>query len=144
MKDSFKLAIIAITALLFAFGGSLLLEPSSSSAMQQYESLYNELSHKTDVSAAERQELERLFREVNAADNIKAELTETITRYAIFFALIVPTVIFGTRLAKLGKDASLYAAGIIFVAFILAGNVIIGAIIGTLFFILAQSSKTRA
>ncbi len=138
MNDSIKLVIITVLALLLAFGGGQLLTPSSSSLMQKYESLYQELSHKTEVSTTERQELERLFREINAEDNIKAELTETIIRYALFFALLVPTVIIGARYAKLNKDASLYAAGIIFVIFILAGAVIIGAIAGTLFFFVSQ------
>ncbi len=141
MTEQIKLIIVALIAVLFAFAAHQLLQSDASDAMQEYETLHQSLSQKEQVTTEERQQLEQLFRKINSEANIKAALKETLIRYSLFLIVLVPTVIIGARIANFKQDYNLYAAGIIFVAFILSGSVIIGAIMGTLFFIVSQSKK---
>ncbi len=109
--------------------------------MREYDALYQTLKHKQNVTAADKEKLETLFRQINSAKNIKSALFQDIAKHTIFFILLIPTLIFGGRRAKLSKDGSLYASGIIFFAFILSGAVIIGAIAGSLFFFACHSAR---
>lgn len=138
MKEYIKLILIALFAALFAFAAHQFLQTNASRAMQEYESLHQTLSQKEVVTSEERLQLEKLFREINSEANIKTALKETVIRYTLFILMLVPAVIIGARVAKLNKDYSLYAAGIIFLAFILSGSVIIGALSATLFFFVCQ------
>jgi len=141
MKQVYKLILITIIAALFSYSSSLFLQESSSANMQEYETLYQELKHKQNVSVADKQRLEQLFKKINSVENIKSAITQDIAKHTIFFILLIPTLIFGGRRAQLNKDASLYASGIIFFTFILSGAVIIGAIAGSLFFFACHSAR---
>jgi len=144
MKSAYKLILIAIISGLFSYSSSLFLQESSSASMQEYETLYQELKHKQNVTTADKERLERLFKKINSAENIKAAIIQDAIKHTIFFILLIPSIIFGGRLARLDKDSSLYASGIIFLIFILSGTVIIGAIAGTLFFFTCHSSRKLA
>jgi len=144
MKQVYKLILITIIAALFSYSSSQFLQESSSASMQEYESLYQELKHKQDVTTADRERLEQLFKEINSVENIKSAMTQDIVKHTIFFILLIPTLIFGGRHAHLNKDASLYASGIIFLSFILSGAVIIGAIAGSIFFFTCHSARQSA
>lgn len=141
MKQVYKLILITIIAALFAYSSSHFLQESSSASMQEYEILYQELKHKQDVTTADKERLEQLFKKINSVENIKSAITQDFAKHTIFFILLIPTLIFGGRHARLNKDCSLYASGIIFFAFILSGAVIIGAIAGSLFFFACHSAR---
>ena len=141
MKQAYKLALITIISALLAYSSSLFLQPSSSAAMQEYETHYQALQHKQSVTAADKEKLEQLFKKINSAENIKSALTQDITKYVIFFILFIPTLIISGRKARLNKDGNLYASGIIFLTFILSGSVIIGAIAGSIFFFTNHSAS---
>ncbi len=144
MKSAYKLILITIISGLFSYSSSLFLQESSSASMQEYEILYQELKHKQNVTAADKERLERLFKKINSAENIKSAITQDAIKYTIFFILLIPTIIFGGRFARLDKDYSLFASGIIFLFFILSGAVIIGAIAGSLFFFSCHSTRQLA
>ncbi len=144
MKQIYKLILITIISGLFSYSSSLFLQETSSNTMREYDALYQSLKHKQNVSAEEKEKLEVLFKQINSAKNIKSALIQDITKHIVFFILLIPTLIFGGRHARLNKDGSLYASGIIFFTFILSGAVIIGAIAGSLFFFACHSARQQA
>ena len=141
MKQTYKLMLIALIAILSSYAASIFLQETSTASMQEYETLYHQLKQKQEVSSAEKERLEQLFKKINSAENIKSAITQDIGKHVIFFVLLIPALIFGGRYAKLDKDGSLYASGIIFLAFILSGAVIISAIAGTVFFFASHTAR---
>lgn len=141
MKQAYKLILITIFSGLFAYSSSLFLQKTSSPAMQAYDSLYQELKQKQDITAAEKKKLEGLFRQINSAKNIKSALTQDLIKHSIFFLILIPTLFFSGRRTQLSKDGSLFASGVIFLTFILSGAVIIGAISGCIFFFASHSAR---
>ena len=144
MKQAYKLILIALISALFSYSSNLFLQESSSASMQEYKTLYQELKHKQNVTTADKERLEQLFKKINSVENIKSALTQDIVKHTLFFILLIPTLIFGGRHAQLNKDSSLYASGIIFFTFILSGAVIIGAIAGSLFFFACHSARQHS
>ncbi len=141
MKQTYKLILITLISALFSYSSSIFLQETSTASMQEYESLYHQLKQKQEISSVEKERLEQLFKKINSAENIKTAITQDIIKHIIFFALFIPALIFGGRYAKLDKDTSLYASGIIFLAFIISGAVIISAIAGTVFFFASHAAR---
>lgn len=138
-----KVILLALLAFAIAWWSTPLREPSTASIRIAYEQFYAELQAKQQVTAADQQRLESLFRQLNAKDTIETELTEIVVRNGVFFLLMVPAVFLAARKLGLGKQQVLAVAGLMGVAFIIQGAVISGAFLAALFAIVGLSCAPK-
>lgn len=143
MKTYLKVVFVTLAALLIALIASRYVQLSSAPTLRQYELKYQELSHKSAVTEAERRELETLFRELNSAKNIKADLIGFGVKYSTLFLVLVPLTLYAAKWLRLEEGPMFATSGLIFLAFILSGLMVVGAIIGTLFFMASVAASKR-
>lgn len=133
MNQSLKITLIALAGAVLAIISNPLLQPSSARAKLEYQRLYQELSKQPEVSAQEKQRLDTLFRQINAKENVQRELLELIVRNGVFFLIVAPLAALTARRSRLDNNGVLAAAGLVFMAFIVAGQAVHGALYATVF-----------
>lgn len=143
MKIYLKVALVALAALFIAMIANQCVQLPSAPTLRQYEQKYQELSRRSEVTEAERRELERLFRELNSAKNIKSDLIGFGVRYGALFLALIPLTLYAAKWLKLEEGPMFATSGLIFLAFILSGLMVVGAIMGTLFFMASVAASKR-
>lgn len=143
MQKKLMIVVIALLATVFALVAQLALAPPSSDAMKQYQIHYQAVTNKPEVTMAEKQELDRLFREVNSSENIQAAMIDAVIRHTAFYLVLIPLVVWGGLKSRLGKEETLVAAGIVFLIFILAGSPVTGGVTAALFVLLSLGRRPR-
>lgn len=108
---------------------------SSAETMRQYEQKYQALSGRADVTEQDMRELDALFKEINSAESIKADLIDFVIKYSTLFLVLIPFTLYAAKRFRLEEGPMFIAAALIFLAFILFGLMVTGAVIATLFFI---------
>lgn len=143
MKTYLKIAAVALCALVIAMIASRYVQLSSTEALREYEQKYQELSAKPNVTEAEKQELDALFKELNSAKNIKADMIDFAIKYSTLFLALIPLTVHAAKQLRLEDSPMFAASGLIFLSFILAGLLVTGAILGSLFFIASVTYRKR-
>ncbi|MEW5757157.1 MAG: hypothetical protein AB1810_12720 [Pseudomonadota bacterium] len=133
MKQSLKITLIALVGAVLAVVSNPLLQPSNTRAKLEYQRVYQELSKQSEISAQDKQRLDALFRQINAKENVQRELLELIVRNAVFFLIVAPLAALTARRSKLDTNGVFAAAGLVFLAFIVAGQPVHGALYATVF-----------
>jgi len=139
-----KVFAIAAVALMISFNSATLLEPSNAPLMAEYQQKLSELKAKPDATEQEMAELEAMFRQINSAKNIEAELKELVIKNGIFYALLFPLTLLAALKLTMSNNGVLASAALIFLAFILGGFVISGALFGAVFAMAGLSKNQRA
>ncbi len=133
MKQSLKIALIVLVGVVLAIVSNPLLQPSNARAKLEYQRMYQELSKQQEVTEQDKQRLDALFREVNAKENVQRELLEFIVRNVGFFLIVAPLAALTARRSKLDSNGVFAAAGLVFLAFIVVGQAVHGALYATVF-----------
>lgn len=141
MNPYLKVIIVAFCTFVIAMLAGKYVQLSSTEALHLYQQKYQELSNKIDVTKEEKLELDSLFKKLNSAENIKADLINFIVKYSTLFLVLVPLTIIAAKQLKLEDGPMFAASGLIFLAFIISGLMVTGAIIGSLFFIVSATCK---
>lgn len=133
MHDNVKILVIALLAGMLAVASSKVLQPSNAALMQDYRNEYQMLSQQSEITSEEKQRLETLFKEINAEQNVKAELMEIIVRHALLFLVLAPLAAWSARASRLNNNRILAGAALIFAAYIIVGLVVVGALFASIF-----------
>lgn len=108
----------------------------------EYEQLYKAIAARDgEPTEAERAQLEAMFLQINSADKIQAQVLDKVLRYSLFLGLLLPLVFVLGRKVDMSRDGVFAVCGVSFAAFIVAGSILIGALVATLFFIANQSKR---
>lgn len=143
MRQYLIIAIIGLAALITAIVSNKLVEPASTAVMAEYQSKYQALKAKSEITAEEKAQLEVLFRKVNSEGNIKAELWDVIFKYSLALFVLVPLSALAARWCRLEQNGVFFAAALIFLIFILNGSIIYGALMASAFVISGLAFKKR-
>lgn len=143
MNPYLKMALLLLGTALLAVAASRFVQLSSTETLRLYEAKYQELASKPSVTAEERQELDRLFKELNSAKNIRADLIDFAVKYAALFLVVVPLMIYAAKWLAFDDTPTMVASGLVFLIFILAGLMVSGAIFASVFFIASVTFRKR-
>ncbi len=139
-----KVFVIAAVALVVSFSAAKLLEPSNAPLMAEYQQKLAELKAKPDATEQEMAELEAMFRQINSAKNIEAELKEIVFKNGIFYALTIPLAWLVALKLPMSNNGVLASAALISLAFIIVGFVISGALLGAVFAMAGLTKNQKA
>lgn len=143
MKTYLKIAAVTLCAFIIAMIASRYVQLSSTEALHEYERKYQELSTKPDITETEKRALDILFKKLNSAENIKADLIDFVIKYSTLSLALIPLTIYAAKQLRLEDNPMFAASGLIFLAFILAGLMVPGAVLGSLFFIASVTYRKR-
>ncbi len=144
MNTSIKVILISLLASAFAFAGPKIFFTEGDQVKLEYEAFYKSIIIKDEPTEEDKKKLEAMFQKINAATNIQAEVIEKTIRYALFLGVLLPLMFIIGRKVNLSRDGIFAVCGITFAAFIVAGSMLIGALVTTLFFIASQSKTKQA
>ncbi len=133
MNQYIKVFFVCLAAFAIAIASGNFLMPQSAIVKAEYEAKYNELKSKSEITAADKKELDELFQQLNAKSNIKDDMIAIAVKYSLFLLLMIPLIIFVGRSINLSSTAIIASSGLIFLSFILAGLAVIGGLFATLF-----------
>jgi hypothetical protein len=141
MNQALKITAIGIVALAIAIFSAYLLVPSNAKNIAEYKQLYQQLSQKKHITEREKQSLDALFQKINAKKNVETELMEIIVRNVGLGIVLIPLIGWAARSITLGNNGVLSASALIFLAYILVGLAVFGAIFASTFAIVGLVFK---
>ena len=142
MNSTIKITLICLLTGLFAFASPQVFFTEGDRVADEYELLYKSIAARGgEPTEAERAQLEALFLQINSADKIRAQVLDKVMRYSLFLGLLLPLVFILGRKVEMSRDGVFAVCGVSFAAFIVAGSILIGALVATLFFIANQSKR---
>lgn len=143
MQDKLKIVMVTLFALVFALVAQLALQPPQAQEKQRYQQVYEQMHAKAELTEADKQQLETMFREINDGNNIKSAMIETAIRFGAFYLVLIPLTLWGAFKLTMSKEHVLVSAGLVFLVFILAGSPITGGITAALFVLFSLGRRPR-